>query len=729
MEQILVTEKKYLDFVEKVIEEEIKKGLEKENAMKKESTSLSFEDRLRGTHFNLNSQLFNVGENIAQLERAKNSPYFGRIDYQNEFSQQPVPIYVGRTAISQGNTLVVYDWRSPICGLYYDSEIGPVSYSSPNGIQNGNLVLKRQILIKNAKLLNAVDSNLVTNDELLLPYLNVNADSRMKTIIASIQKEQNAIIRAENNNMIVQGVAGSGKTSVALHRIAYLMYNLGSSAKSNKFLVIGPNDYFLNYVSSVLPELETTPVEQKTLIELMNFYVGTDLTLEEEPVFTKRDKQELYRKISSFKGSSEYRHLLDKFIQNCLNGNGIVSDDFKIDDKVIFSREEIRRRLVGDVGRRFDYNSTYKYYKTLFREKKEDIYDALNEKYRSVYISLPKGDPKRNEYMQKSEELRKKVKDQGEKLLEKYFKSINKSCLSLYVSFISELSNSATSLLPDELRVLQKETLKSIRKKHLPFEDIPSLLYLNYCLTGKQLNYTNVVIDEAQDYGVFTFSVLRNIFRQAKFNIYGDIAQSIYPYRSVGSWDELNRVVFDNECQFLELSKSYRTTIEITEAANNILTTMGLSDAQPVIRHGTTVGYDDISADSKFKSKKINEWLDVGYQTIAVICKEDEEAQRVQKELADDGIISRYISKNDDQYTTGVFVLSVASAKGLEFDCTIINDASSTVYDANSDTDMHLLYVASTRALHEQVVLYNKDITKPFKGEVQKPKVLTKQCD
>ena len=356
MEQILVTEKKYLDFVEKVIEEEIKKGLEKENAMKKESTSLSFEDRLRGTHFNLNSQLFNVGENIAQLERAKNSPYFGRIDYQNEFSQQPVPIYVGRTAISQGNTLVVYDWRSPICGLYYDSEIGPVSYSSPNGIQNGNLVLKRQILIKNAKLLNAVDSNLVTNDELLLPYLNVNADSRMKTIIASIQKEQNAIIRAENNNMIVQGVAGSGKTSVALHRIAYLMYNLGSSAKSNKFLVIGPNDYFLNYVSSVLPELETTPVEQKTLIELMNFYVGTDLTLEEEPVFTKRDKQELYRKISSFKGSSEYRHLLDKFIQNCLNGNGIVSDDFKIDDKVIFSREEIRRRLVGDVGRRFDYN-------------------------------------------------------------------------------------------------------------------------------------------------------------------------------------------------------------------------------------------------------------------------------------------------------------------------------------------------------------------------------------
>ncbi len=725
MTQILDEEKKYLEYVEKVIEDEIKSNSDSEMLLKKEATSLSFEDRLRGTHFHLNSQLYNVGELIERLRRTKKSPYFGRMDYQQQAGTTPRKIYIGRSAISNNGTLVVYDWRSPICSLYYDSELGSVTYSSPSGKQTGNLLLKRQLLIKNGELLNVVDSNLVSEDELLLPYLNVNADNRMKTIIASIQREQNAIIRAENKNLIVQGVAGSGKTSVALHRIAYQIYLLGDKARANQFLVIGPNDYFLNYVSSVLPELETTPVTQKTLLELMREYTELDLTLENQAP-PKKSQETLQKKISSFKSSYEYHRLLESFIQECINGNGLVEDDFKIDDKIIFSKEDIRKRLMGTDGNHFDFKNTYKYYKALFKEKKDDIYEQLNEEYRRKYIVLPKGDPKRKEYIEQSENLRRLIKEQGDKLLEKYFKQINKNCLSLYVSFITGLDNKDTSLTLEEVHQLQKDTLKAIRKKQIPFEDIAGLFYIKYKLTNKTLNYTNVIIDEAQDYSPFTFYVLRQVFPNAKFNIYGDIAQAIYPYRSISSWEKLNDTVFENDCILLELNKSYRTTIEITETANSVLETLGLNPAQPVIRHGVNVAYEDTSENNDIKTRKINEWIEMGYKTIAVICKDDNEAQKVQEELSSSKINSKYISNKDKEYESGVFVLSVTSAKGLEFDCTIVNDASSNIYNAQSDVDMHLLYVASTRALHEQLVLYNKNITLPYKDKVQKAKVLTK---
>lgn len=183
--------------------------------MIKDSTSLSFEDRLRGTHFNLNAQLLQNGERKFKLEKSKSCPYFGRIDYQDS-NKNVSSIYIGRSAVTHDNNQVVYDWRSPICSLYYDSEVGPVSYNSLSGVEKGFLLLKRQITIKDGVLINAVDTNLVSKDELLIPYLNVNADNAMKTIIASIQKEQNNIIRSRDIDLIVQGVAGSGKTSIII---------------------------------------------------------------------------------------------------------------------------------------------------------------------------------------------------------------------------------------------------------------------------------------------------------------------------------------------------------------------------------------------------------------------------------------------------------------------------------------------------------------------------------
>lgn len=720
MNEIFEYEKKYLYYTKKVIELEINKSLENENNLIKDSLKLSFEDRLRGTHFNLNAGLYNAGERIYRLERARSCPYFGRIDYQELSKSEVLPIYIGKSAITHNSDPIVYDWRSPICGLYYDSEVGAVSFKSPIGIQNGNLLLKRHILIKDGELINAVDSNIVANDELLIPYLNVNADNRMKTIIASIQKEQNTIIRYSDNDIIVQGVAGSGKTSVALHRIAYLIYLLGDNAKSNDFLVIGPNNYFLNYISSILPDLEITPVEQKTLLDLMNEYLGVELSLYENTLSNNKSKQQMQKNISSFKGNFEYRDLLDKFIEKCLDGKEFVPDDFKIEGKVVFPADMIRERLTKEDGKYFNFDTVHKRFKETFREKKEDIFFRLNKEYRQVYISLPKEDPKRKEYVIKSEDLKKVIYDQGEKLLDKYFRAINKSCLTLYTSFINELNAENTSLTEEEIKLLQEYTLHAIKRKQIPFEDISALLYLNYMLTNKKFKYKNIVIDEAQDYSIFAYYALKKIFNGARFNLYGDIAQNIYPYSGITSWEELNKKTFDNKCNILELSRSYRTTIEITESANNVLDLLNLHTANPVIRHGANVEYIDGYNNKDIKIDKINEWINAKYKTIAIICKDETEAQNTQNELISKGVNSKYISNKDNQYIGGVFVLTVSSAKGLEFDCTIVNDASSNVYYADNEVDMHLLYVASTRALHEQVIMYNKEITKPYQNEIQK---------
>ncbi len=726
MNNIFEEEKKHLDYTKRVIDEEIEKNKESEEELKKASTKLSFEDRLRGTHLNLNSQLFDVGKRVYNLQKSKSCPYFGRIDYQRLNADGILTIYIGKNSISHNNNPVVYDWRSPICGLYYDSELGNVSYESPEGIQNGNLLLKRQIIIENGELINAVDTNLVTNDELLFPYLNANSDNKMKTIISTIQKEQNSIIRSEDNDIIIQGVAGSGKTSVALHRIAYLIYNLGNKYKSNDFLVIGPNNYFLNYISSVLPELETSTVKQQTLLNFMNEYLETDLTLCPEILPETKKKRQMQINISKFKSSLEFRDLLDKFMLQCCHGDKIVTNDFCIDGKVVYSADIIRERLFGEHGNHLDFDKTRKYFKSKFKEDINEIYSDLNREYRQIYTSLPKGDPVREEAVKKSVELDILVKKQGEKLLDKYFKEINKSCLALYVLFISELDQMETNLTPEEIRMLQKDTLKLIRKKQIAFEDISALLYLNYIISNKKTNYNHIVIDEAQDYSLFTYYTMKKIFENAIFNIYGDIAQALYPYRSINSWDELNKNIFEDKCRMLELSKSYRTTIEITEASNNILKSIGVNESIPVIRHGSDVQYLDNQDDENIKENKICDWIDRGYKTIAVICKDELEAQRVNEELIGKGINSTYISNKDNRFDGGVFVLTVASAKGLEFDCTIINDASSDVYDENNAVDMHLLYVASTRALHEQVVLYNKTITKPFQTEIKKNMVLKK---
>lgn len=261
---------------------------------------------------------------------------------------------------------------------------------------------------------------------------------------------------------------------------------------------------------------------------------------------------------------------------------------------------------------------------------------------------------------------------------------------------------------------MQKDTLYDIKKKKIGFEDLAALAYIYYRMTNKKTNYKQIIIDEAQDYGMFHFYVIKEINPLANYAIYGDLAQSIHSYRSIDSWEEVIKKVF-SKANLLHLNKSYRTTIEITNNANKILNYLELNNANPVVRHGEEVQFTD----KDILIDKIFEMIKKDYQTIAIICKTDKEAKSIDKLLKSKGLECNYINNKKDEYTGGICVLTASSAKGLEFDGVIINDASSAIYDINSDVDMHLLYVACTRALHELVIMHKNKLVEVFNDDFE----------
>ena len=713
--KIIEEENNYLESTLKVIDEEIDYANKRIQDLEKTGVKLSYEDKKRGDHLNVNSMLGFYNDIVRKLTSVISSPYFGRIDFLFDETNELLKIYIGKCDISHNGETTVTDWRAPICSLYYDSELGKASYLSPSGIIDGNLELKRQILIEDSKLVDAYDTSLVTDDDLLKPYLSANADNKMKIIIASIQKEQNQIIRKDaKSNIIVQGVAGSGKTSVALHRIAYLVYDAINDVKSNQFLVLGPNDYFLNYISSILPELETEPVEQKTFFEFVSDYLGYKVdngNLDES--LRKKFGDYLYEKIQSYKSSMKFKSLIEKYIDYYIK-NELFKEDFIIDGKTIFNSEDIKKVLFSSHKEYIDFDRTSNYFIEKFKNNVEDIYTKINEKYRNVYINLPKGDPVREKAVKDSMDLYKTVKEKGLKLVKDYFKKNRLKATDIYKMFIDNIDKYDNDLIEEEIISLNKITTYYLNKKKVMFEDLPSLLYIEYLLNNKKTTYKHIVIDEAQDYGLFHFYAIKKISPSANYSIYGDLAQSVYSYRGLKDWNDVGNQVFDRDYELLHLNKSYRTTIEITENANQILRKMNLFEANPVVRHGEKVCFEGETNNIDFKVDIINSWIDKGYKTIAIICKDEKETKDVYKELTKSGLQVNFISNIDSEYTGGIVVLTSAAAKGLEFDAVIINDASEKQYSSLSENDMHLLYVASTRALHEQIILYDKELCNVF---------------
>lgn len=689
--------------------------------------SREIDERLRVANFRKN--------HIKVLEKASSNPYFARIDFKAITDSDFKEIYIGRNGISKDGKVLITDWRAPISSLYYDSSTGKTSYKSPTGDVLGEVALKRQYDIENGKLIEYFDVDLVSSDNLLQKYLNANNDSRLKSIVATIQSEQNDIIRRPiDENVIIQGVAGSGKTTVALHKIAYLVYNYINSVKQSQYLVIGPNPVFIKYIKTVLPDLDVSGVSQLTFEQFAKDYIGEEIEINPSNKKISASIAGKSNDIDKFKSSMLYKNMLENFFELYLKG--IVSKPLKLNDFVVLTEEEmapifaraleeqhatLQGRVDATIERLIDY----------VKNNVDSILTRYNEYENNLFknASLEERESLRKKFIKERIEIQKNCSA----TIRKYFAKAVLSPIKLYRLFISMLDD-FNIYGYKKINELKKTTMANIKGNKYDFEDLAALLYLKL-RTEPNRQYSNIkhtVIDEAQDLGIFNFYVLKKCLPTSTFSIFGDLAQSIYDYRGIDNWDEVNSLIFNNKANIVNFNKSYRTTASIMNVADAISESINLGKSDLVVRQGLPVSFDEAPTSKELVEQianKIKEYKEKGYKTIAVISKTDLLSRYINDDLRELGIVIPNVTEKDDVSLDEFSVCTISNqlAKGLEFDAVILNNVNDKIYSCDSTLDMKLLYVAVTRALHELDITYNgkiPEVLQKFVTEKSKQKKL-----
>lgn len=616
---------------------------------------------------------------MARLEKARKKLYFGRIDFQDPRLSFLESYYIGRVGISDEKAEpVVLDWRAPISSVYYENSTGPCSYTvSSEGTFSIDLKRKRTYEIENDHLKDFFDSDVVANDELLTKYLAKNKKAVLGEIIATIQQEQNLIIRrSPKTNLIVQGVAGSGKTTVAMHRISYILYNYEEDFRPEDFYIIGSNRILLNYITSVLPELDVYGIRQMTMEQLFIRLLYEDWDEEKYMVHTIDRADEK----NSIKGGSGWFFDLENFCRTY--------------EAEQIPREPLRLEKTGTLLLDAEYIDNYcREQSTLSMEGKMCM---LNE------ILLAKFE---NEVSGKEVTFPAREKKALKRKYEKYFGDgkWKGSIFDLYSQFLEQ----------------QAEKGKAVEMPENSFDvyDLAALAYLYKRIKENDpvREASHVVIDEAQDFGMMAYQVLHYCLRDCTYTIMGDTSQNIHFSYGLNDWEELKKLILTGTYDaFGVLRKSYRNTVEISDFANEILRhgDFAIYPVEPVLRHGTTVQKEAFADEAALLAagvQKIKAWQEQGYETIAVVCRDEAEAAATARKL------KKYVPVVEENLETaefgeGVMVLPVAYTKGLEFDAVLLLDPTEEKYPEN-DGQVKLLYVAATRALHELAVLYTGKLT------------------
>lgn len=725
--EMFLYEQKRLSEVIELINEQIIKS--EENFNRQKNTIISIGEGMRGASFTRESLMSLYATELEKLKSIVNNPYFGMFTFED--SEKISDIYLGKkTLMDKCNNMVIYDWRSPICSMYYDYNIGNAEYvNNMEKKEKGKITRKRQIIIKDGVLKDVDEQDTLSNDSVLLKYLKENSDARLKSIIATVQREQNKIIRSPLiGDYIIQGTAGSGKTTVALHRIAYLVYNEAKNISESDFMILGPNKYFLNYVSDLLPDLDIKNVSQLTFEEIAMKYMGISKVKLESKNKTLQEVLvgNVSAKVIEDKSSIAYLKLLENFVDLYVNSH--LKDDIEYEGMKICSADEIKRYLNKSV---FSTDKGYaekanQYMKILIKKVKDNSDDLTHDvwlKYREEYLGLPKNSPRRKEILEEVDKIQKEIKKGCPTSIKNYFKFMKVNPIIIYQAFLENL-NVLVQDNHNSLKEIQDYTLSRISKKQIGFEDLSPLLLINYCLNGIKdfKDFSYLVIDEAQDLSLAQYYVLKKLFPSARFNVFGDVNQSIYDYQSIHDWDELNNVIFDNKASMLDLNKSYRTTVNISDASNLILNHLGQNNSECVARMGDeVVTNDDISEVTLIS--QIKSLLDKEYQSIAIICKDEKESANVYKKLSKLGLDVSVITETNEEYHGGLCIMPSYLSKGLEFDAVILYNANSVNYTDNN-IDSKLLYVAMTRAMHELYVNYNGELPTSLKSLSKENKVL-----
>ncbi|NJJ34330.1 ATP-binding domain-containing protein [Clostridioides difficile] len=594
-----------------------------------------------------------------KIDKTKDSPYFARIDFRLKDVDDEYKYYIGRFAFDYEDELLILDWRSPIASMFYDYEIGVAGYDAPIGWVDGEITRKRQFKIKNGKLEYALESSINIQDDILQKELSHTSDEKMKSIISTIQKEQNQIIRNDKaDTLIIQGVAGSGKTSIALHRIAFLLYRFKDKISANNVIILSPNKVFGDYISNVLPELGEEPLCELSFENIAEVQLERIINFESErnPLETNDAK---WSERVRFKSTLDFVKLMDSYIKQMPN-KIFIPEDYIFGDFIAKS---------DWIQSRFDAYNKYP-----VKRRLEKVAEDIRYRFETDNIM---------------EEDLPKVKS--------ILKNLNgmlkiKNTLLLYKDFFKQMNISNMFVMPE--------------KKTLEWSDVYPFIYIHAAYEGLQEDKVirHIVIDEMQDYTPIQYAVINLLFK-CKKTILGDFGQLVNPNHT-HTLDDMKQLYDDGE--LVMLNKSYRSTFEIINFTKKI---QDISSLEPIERHGEEPALLKCNNEQDEINKikiEIEEFKKSDNATLGIILKTDNDAKAIYDVLREEYSV-HLISSESSSFTKGVSITSIKMSKGLEFDEVIVPSVNNKTY--YSDYDRSLLYIACTRAMHKLKLTYVGTLT------------------
>lgn len=666
-----------------------------------------------------NARFFEMARNQKEgLEAVRKKPYFARIHFQKTGDPEEF-LYIGKTSLFHRETHepIIVDWRSPVANVYYDGRLGDMEYDVRGEVHKGHLFAKRQYKIENGELLDIRDIDLTTNDELLQEALAGKADVRLTEIVSTIQKEQNEIIRAHlRQPIIVQGAAGSGKTTIALHRISYFLYTMGEHFNPEQLMILAPNKLFIDYIGDVLPELGVDRICQTTFTDYVLSATKLKLKLqnpnEQLESLVAGGSHQPTAWIAEMKGSLYYRDVIERYVQKLEQKIAEQFEDVYIEKYCIMRSSHLKKLFLYEfsympIEKRLEHIK--KVLASHVRQKKQAVLATLHKKYDEALGKALNGirdDEKRRrvvtKFIDERDERIPAIEKETKTTASAYMRRFTKHNIkTLYRTLLTDAELLA-ELAPEWHYLEQQQFLQAHRKEQWALEDLAALYYLQARLKGiaDEWKMRVVFIDEVQDYSLFQLAALKAGLDTDMFTMVGDLAQGIHSYRSLTAWEPVQNLF--PRASFRTLQKSYRTTIEIMEVANQILAQMNeqLPLVEPVVRHGNVPSFIQAEQFDALKIKGIFEAIrQNGHRSIALICKTTAEAITMQQALIDNAIASQLLTENESINQEMLLVVPSHLAKGLEFDAVIVAAYDTAFYD--TPINRKLLYVALTRAMHE----------------------------
>lgn len=633
---------------------------------------------------------------IRTLEKQLSNPYFARLDFRED-GEDTESFYIGLSTVEDEDSfdIFVFDWRSPVANMFYDFEVGPAYYDAPVRRIEGHIEFTRQYNIRNGEIVFMHNSNESLCDEALTSMLSGNATDKMKNIVASIQKEQNDIIRSDDSKILfIQGAAGSGKTSIALHRSAYLLYKHRKNLSADNILIFSPNEVFAEYISDVLPELGESNIRQTTFELYSKRFLPSNYLYESKndhldyiySNHTDKNEFKLRTKSMEYKNTIDFMNTLNKFIVDI--------------PKLITNITPITIEGVQIVSKKSVEQTIFERFKDIpFLNRIEVIKQSLFSQVENKYLSSK--DNSHFDYVEDKKTFYDYCKAQVNLQVDAMINTLDS------VEIYKLLWSNVEKYTNIDLKSTKELTLNYLNNNEVKFEDITPIIYIRSSLEGFRSygNMKHVLVDECQDYSPLFYEIIKKSFPNASLTIMGDLNQRIDKHSNVKSRNNITDVF--NDVKTVVLTKSYRSTANITNFTKDILDTHEPIEAVERMGENPTIYMVNENLTLKI-SEKINEMKNKGYKSIAVICKNKENSENLYSCLKEINNDINLITSDKCEFKIGVNVISSYIAKGLEFDAVIIADGESYL----SIEDKHLFYTACTRALHELHIYTNTSLEK-----------------